>query len=42
MPEKISPLADAPDKLNINFKGAEQFFRIRKTNVTLIDDDLFM
>ena len=22
-PEKISPLADAPDRLNINFKGAE-------------------
>ena len=38
----ISPLADSPDRLNIIFKGAEEFFRSRKTNVTLIDDALFM
>ncbi len=41
-PEKISPLTDSPDKLNIKFKGAEQFFRIKNTNITLIDDDLLM
>ena len=38
----ISPLADSPDRLNIIFRGAEEFFRSKKTNVTLIDGALFM
>ncbi len=41
-PANISTLVGNPDKLYVNFIGAELFFKTKATNLTLKGNDRFM